>query len=56
MAVRDELDDLKDEVKELRKQMVEVRLFQRWLMGVAAGIGALVAFLAQGIKNKLGLP
>lgn len=56
MAQRDEIAELRLRMERLETKVDDVRLFQRWLLGVAGGAGAIIAFLAQGIKTKLGIP
>ncbi len=49
------LKRLEDQLGTLRTEVQDLRRFQSWIMGVAAGLGAIFAFMADGIRRKLGL-
>lgn len=53
--MKDELAALRAEVAALRTEVNDLRRFQSWVMGAVAGFGVLLAFLADGLRKKLGL-
>lgn len=55
MALKDDIADLKKELASLRNEVSELRRFQSWVLGCAAGIGAILAFSAEFVRKKLGL-
>lgn len=52
--MKDELAALRAEVASLKNEVNDLRRFQSWVMGAVAGFGVLLAFLADGIRKKLG--
>lgn len=54
MTVKDELAALRAEVASLRTEVNDLRRFQSWVIGAVSGFGVLMAFLADGLKKKLG--
>lgn len=55
MALGDEVKELRDELRTLRTEVNDLRRFQSWVMGAAAGIGAILGLFIQNIKAKLGV-
>lgn len=59
MALGDDLRDLerelRTELRDLKKEVADLRRFQSWVMGAAAGIGAILGLFIQNIKAKLGV-
>lgn len=51
---RAEIDALKAELAAVRTEVNDLRRFQSWLTGALAGFGVLMAFIADGIRKKLG--
>ena len=49
------LQDVRDRVKELERQMDAVMAMQRWQMGAAVGFGVVLTLLLPKISNVLGL-
>ena len=39
----------------LETKVSELERFRSWVMGIGAGLGALIAFFAEGIRKKFGL-
>lgn len=52
--MKDEIAALRAEVATLRTEVSDLRRFQSWVMGAVTGFGILMAFLADGLKKKLG--
>ena len=52
--MKDEVAALKAEVMTLRTEVADLRRFQSWVVGAVTGFGVLMAFLADGLKKKLG--
>lgn len=53
-GIREELEEAKDRIKALETKVSNLERFRAWLTGIAAGIGAILAFFAEGIRKKLG--
>lgn len=54
MTMKDDLAALRAEVASLRTEVNDLRRFQSWVIGAVSGFGVLMAFLADGLKKKLG--
>jgi hypothetical protein len=54
VALKDEVTALRNEIASLKTQVEDLRRFQSWVMGIAAGIGAIIAFFAEGLRRRLG--
>lgn len=54
MTLKEEVAALRAEVANLRTEVSDLRRFQSWIMGAVTGFGILIAFLADGLKKKLG--
>lgn len=44
-----------NDIHELQTDVSGLKRFQAWVFGVGSGVGAIGAFLAQGIKDRLGI-
>lgn len=51
----EEWTDLKDEIKSLRIAVDELKRFQNWVLGAVAAAGAIIAFMADSIRKRLGI-
>ena len=54
MTPKEELAALRADVATLRTEVADLRRFQSWVIGAVTGFGVLMAFLADGLKKKLG--
>lgn len=43
------------DVLTLQADVSGLKRFQAWLFGIGSGVGAVAAFMAQGLKDRLGL-
>lgn len=43
------------DVSTLQSDVSGLKRFQAWLLGIGSAIGAIAAFMAQAIKDRLGL-
>lgn len=50
-----EWESLKEEIRSLRVAVDELKRFQNWVLGAVAATGALIAFMADTIKKRIGL-
>jgi len=55
VALKEEIAALRAELANLKTQVDDLARFRAWVLGVAAGLGAIVAFFAEGIRRRLGL-
>lgn len=53
-GVRDELDEALKRIEKLETKVSDLERFRAWLTGIAAGVGAILAFFAEGIRKKFG--
>ena len=54
MTPKEEVAALRTEVAALRTEVADLRRFQSWVIGAVTGFGILLAFIADGIRKKLG--
>lgn len=55
MALREDVTRALAEIAELKKEVDDLKRFRSWVTGIAAGIGAILAFFAEGIRKRVGL-
>lgn len=48
-------DRLDQTLGDHRKEIDALKRFQSWVFGVGSGVGALVGFAVQGIRDRIGL-
>lgn len=46
---------IEDDVKSAREEIKGLRDFQKMVMGAVAAVGAILAFVADALRKKLGL-
>lgn len=49
------LGRIEDDVKSAREEIKSLRDFQKMVMGAVAAVGAILAFVADSLRKKLGL-
>lgn len=51
-----EMKDVKADAAALRTDVDALKRFQAWVFGIGTGLGAVMAFLANGVKDWLRTP
>jgi len=54
-TVREDLNKACAKIDALEKEIDELKRFRSWVLGIGAGIGAILAFFAEGIRKRLGM-
>lgn len=55
MGLREDVDEAQKEIEKLKDDVADLKRFRSWIMGIAAGVGGIIAFFAEGLRKKLGL-
>lgn len=51
--MREELKEALVRIEKLESEVEDLKRFRSWVTGIGAGIGAVIAFFAEGIRKKL---
>jgi hypothetical protein len=54
-GLRDDLDEAEDRLAKLEARVSDLERFRAWVLGISAGVGAILAFFAEGIRKRFGL-
>lgn len=54
-SLREDLNKACEDIDNLKKEVDDLKRFRSWVMGIGAGIGAILAFFAEGIRKRMGL-
>lgn len=54
-VLRTEMTEARKDISELQTDVSGLKRFQAWVFGVGSGVGAIAAFMAQSLKDRLGL-